>query len=134
LPMIMIDEEFVCVSEYLYSHLAGACVTDLVTQPVLALVFQNGHTLPLLCPDCGQSLHVEDNNELLNGLSGLMVTAVVWDTDTEELMIEFGHSDEADEEEEEPEASLSLHLDSVRELTCPNKTLAENEVNEDFND
>src|SRR5512145_311585 len=60
LPMILMDGEFVCVGEYLYAHLDNAPVTDLLTDPVLTLVFQNGHTLPLLCPDCGDSLHITD--------------------------------------------------------------------------
>ncbi len=127
LPMIIIDDEFVCVSEYLYAHLAGACVTDLVTQPVLALVFQNGHTLPLFCPDCGQSLHIDDQNDLLNRLNGLMVTNIAWDQEAEELILEFNHSEEEADNEDEPEETLFIHLDSVRELTCPNKTLSEEE-------
>jgi len=130
LPMIVIDGEFICVSEYLYAHLAGSCVTDLVTQPVLTLVFQNGHTLPLFCPDCGQSLHVNDFNDLLNRLNGLMITAIAWDHETEELIIEFDQSEEDADSEDEPQETLLIHLDSVRELTCPNKTLSNDEENE----
>ena len=133
LPMIVIDNEFVCVSEYLYAHLADICVTDLMTQPILTLIFQNGHTLPLICPDCGQSLHAEDHNELLNRLNGLVITGIAWEYDLEQLIIEFGHlednSDEEDEDEYAPEETLFIHLDSARELTCPNKTLAEAEEN-----
>lgn len=121
-PMIVIEGEFVCVYEYLYAHLGGSCVTDLIAEPVLTLVFQNGHTLPLLCPDCGQSFHVDDHNELLDGLNNLIITNIAWDDETEELIVEFGRSEDA-ESEHEPEEVLFIHLDSVRELTCPGKTL-----------
>ena len=120
-PMIVLDAEFVCVYEYLYAHLADSCVTDLIAEPVLTLVFQNGHTLPLLCPDCGQSLHVDDYNELLDGLNGLIITDIMWDDETEALIVEFGQSEDV-ENEDEPLETLLIHLDSVRELTCPNKT------------
>lgn len=122
LPMILIDNEFVCVGEYLYTHLNDAPVNDLLSEPALTLVFQNGHTLPLLCPDCGESLHVSDQSELLDSLNGLSITALEWDDDNTELVVEFGHP-ERDDEDAEPEVTLFLHLNSVRGLTCPNQTL-----------
>ncbi|MBN1993064.1 MAG: hypothetical protein JW953_10200 [Anaerolineae bacterium] len=118
LPMIILDNEFLCVGEYLYAHLEDAPITDLITEPVLTLVFQNGHTLPLLCPDCGQSFHTDDCNELLDTLNGLIITNIEWDYDTQELVISFGKPEEV-ESEEEPAEILSIHLNSVRELTCP---------------
>ena len=120
-PMIILDAEFVCVYEYLYAHLAGACITDLIAEPVLTLVFQNGHTLPLLCPDCGRSLHVDDHNELLDGLNGLCITGLEWDDEIEALVVAFGRPEDT-ETEDEPLETLLVHLDSVRELTCPNQT------------
>jgi hypothetical protein len=119
-PMIAFDGEFVCISEYLYAHLGDSCVTDLITQPVLTLVFQNGHTLPLLCPDCDQTLHIDDHNDLLEGLNGLIIVDITWDHETEELILEFGPPDNPDFETE-PSEALFVHLDSVRELTCPHK-------------
>lgn len=124
LPMILMDGEFVCVGEYLYAHLNNAPVTDLLTDPVLTLVFQNGHTLPLLCPDCGDSLHIHDQSALLDSINGLTIIALEWDDETDELILEFGQP-EGEEEEEEAEAleTLGIHLNSVRGLTCPHQTL-----------
>lgn len=122
LPMIVIDDEFVCVAEYVNAHIDNSPVTDLVTEPTLALVFQNGHTFPLLCPGCGESLHVTDHNTLLDDINGLTIINIDWDADIEELIIEFGKpGDDLSETEELP--FLAIHLNSVRELTCPHKNL-----------
>lgn len=126
LPMILIEDELVCVGEYLYAHLTNAPVTDLLTDPVLTLIFQNGHTLPLLCPDCGESLHVSDQGALLDSLNGLAIIALEWDEENFELIVEFGRPEdpeETEEEESEPIETLFLHLNSVRGLTCPHQTL-----------
>jgi hypothetical protein len=131
LPMILMDGEFVCVGEYLYAHLDNAPVTDLMTDPVLTLVFQNGHTLPLLCPDCGDSLHINDQTALLDSINGLTIVALEWDDENEELVIEFGRV-EAEEDEAEVLESLSIHLNSVRGLTCPYQTLWHEEDEEDL--
>lgn len=126
-PMLVIDDEFVCIGEYLYTHINNSPVNDLITGPILSLVFQNGHTLPLLCPDCGDSLHITDHNSLLDEISGRTVVNIEWEGDVEELILEFGEPlDEEDEEDElEPEVvyTLAVHLDSVRGLTCPYKNL-----------
>lgn len=127
LPMILIDAEFVCVGEYLYAHLNSTPVTDLLTDPVLTLVFQNGHTLPLLCPDCGESLHVDDYSVLLDNLNGLAIVALEWDEENEELIVEFGHPD-SDEDEAEALETLFLHLNSIRGLTCPHQALWHDET------
>jgi hypothetical protein len=131
LPMILMDGEFVCTGEYLYAHLNNAPVTDLLTDPVLTLVFQNGHTLPLLCPDCGDSLHIDDQGELLDSINGLTIVALEWDDETDELVIEFGHPEEDEEDEAEPLEALSIHLNSVRGLTCPYQTLWHEENGDD---
>lgn len=122
LPMILIEDELVCVGEYLYAHLANAPVNDLLTDPVLTLIFQNGHTLPLLCPDCGESLHVTDQSALLDSLNGLTIVALEWDDENFELIVEFGEPG-SEETEGEPIETLFLHLNSVRGLTCPHQTL-----------
>lgn len=120
-PMILVDDEFVCAAEYLYSHINESPVTDLITSPVLTLVFRNGHTLPLLCPGCGDSIHVEDHSQLLDDVNGLTIINIEWDDDGEELILEFGIP-ESEESEEEVLEVLAIHLSSVRALTCPHKT------------
>ncbi len=131
MPMILIDDEFVCVAEYLYAHIDNAPVNDLLTHPTLTLVFQNGHTLPLLCPSCGDSVHVEDSSQLLDNLNGLTVVDMEWDADAEELLVHFGHPEEDEEEEIDVLETVALHLDSVRGITCPHKKAWHDEDEED---
>ena len=120
--MIVLDGEFTCVSEYLEAHVGDSCITDLITRPVLTLVFQNGHTLPLLCPNCGQSLHIEDTNDLLDTLNGYTITSVRWDHELEELVLEFGPPG-ISPNEIDPLDTLFVHLDSIREMTCPDTAI-----------
>ncbi len=121
-PMIILEGEFTCVTEYLEAHVGDSCITDLISGPVLTLVFQNGHTLPLLCPDCGQSLHIEDKNDLLDTLNGLTITSIRWDHELEELVLEFGPPG-ISPDEIDPLDTLFVHLDSVREMTCPDTAI-----------
>ncbi len=121
LPMILLDDEFVCVSEYLKSHINNSPVSDLVMEPTLSLVFQNGHTLPLLCPDCGESLHISDQNEMLDDINGMTIVDVDWDPDIEELYLIFGNSSDDPDTEDLPD--IAVHLNSIRGLTCPRKTM-----------
>ncbi len=118
-PMILIDDDFICVAEYLDAHINSAPITDLITEPDLALVFQNGHTLPLLCPHCGDSLHFTDDSWLLDSVNGLTIVDMDWDIETEELILAFGQPNGDDEEE--ALKTVAIHLDSVRGLTCPHK-------------
>ena len=121
-PMLLIEDDFICVAEYLETHINHAPITDLITEPVLTLVFQNGHTLPLLCPDCGGSLHFTDYSSLLDNINGLTIIDMEWEMTTEELILEFGQPD--DEIFEEDELNMvAIHLDSVRGLTCPHQQL-----------
>ncbi len=88
------------------------------------LVFANGHTLPLLCPDCGEPLHIEDTDKFLEGIAGLYLFALAYvppSEDAPEGCMEFVFApslDESDMGDELPEDSQSimLHLDSVRGL------------------
>jgi hypothetical protein len=121
-PMIILNGEFTCVTEYLEAHVGDSCITDLISGPVLTLIFQNGHTLPLLCPDCGQSLHIEDKNDLLDSLSGLTIMSINWDRELEELALEFGPPG-ISPDEIDPLDTLFVHLDSVRKMTCPDTTI-----------
>jgi hypothetical protein len=121
-PVVKVNGSHVCVAEYLFDHLDNSPVTDLITEPVLTLIFQNGHTMPLFCPDCGESLHIDNEDELLNSLNGLGIVDLGWDDDIEALVLEFGYPYSEEEEEIVPIEALEVHLDSVRQLTCPNLT------------
>lgn len=122
-PMLNINGAMVCVAEYLFEHLDNSPVTDIISKPVLTLVFQNGHTLPVLCPDCGQSAHV-DEDLLLNVLDGLVLVDSAWDDETQALILDFGLEPGDAYSEDEPFESMMVHLDSVRRLTCPFPTSA----------
>ncbi|MCL4299220.1 MAG: hypothetical protein KJ077_26030 [Anaerolineae bacterium] len=120
LPMIpVLGEGMVCVGAYLLAHLRDAQITDLLTDPFLTLVFQNGHTLPLLCPECSESLHIESENELLEQITGLSVVSVEWNSGEEHdesaaLLLIVGKSGD-----ESTYHTLPIHLASVFGLTCP---------------
>ena len=123
LPMVNIMGGLVCVGEYLFTHLEWSSVQDLISQPVLTLVFRNGHTLPLLCPDCGQSFHA-DEDELLQALNGLSLIDMEWDYDNEILLLHFGQLPEIVEDpsiiyEIPAKEVLEVHLNVVYGLTCP---------------
>ena len=118
LPMVYIKGEFLCVGEYLYDHLGDSCITDLITEPVFTLIFQNGHTLPLYCPDCGESIHLENHSDLLDTINGLVITDIEWDHELECLALGFGRPEDM-AYEEEPQHIFFIDLNSARELTCP---------------
>jgi len=123
LPMVALRDDFACVGEYLFEHLEWSTVQDLISQPVLTLVFRNGHTLPLLCPDCGQSFHA-DEDQLLQALSGLSLIDIEWDYENEVLLLYFGQLPEVVEDlaalDEIPAREvLEVHLNVVYGLTCP---------------
>jgi len=126
--MLKINNDYVCIGEYVFAHLYGSPIQDIITEPVLTLVFQNGHTMPLLCPDCGQSLHIGDEDEWLNTLAGLFIVDMDWYEETQVVILDFGHEPERNDDdglmedfidEEEPVASVAIHPESIRGLTCP---------------
>lgn len=122
LPIIPMGEVMTCAGMYLLDHLRESPVTDLLTEPFLTIVFRNGHTLPLLCPLCGDSLHWDDTDDLLNQLNGKWVIKVEWLEEPEEgdgteggaLVLVFS-SFEGDKEP----LALPIKLTSIYELTCP---------------
>lgn len=123
-PMLLFEGDYMCVAEYLNAHIDYSPVSDLLDKPALTLVFQNGHTLPLLCPDCGQSLHVQDDSLLLDSIYGLTIVEMDWDPEEELLYLGFGRM-EPDNDDEYPELQVEQHLtvslNSVRGLTCPHQ-------------
>lgn len=92
LPLILRGTEFVCVGEFLKTHLRFARVTDLLLDPDLAIVFSNGYVLPLICAGCGMPVCFEDEDKFLDQISGTTITNVQWDETDEELLLSFGDS------------------------------------------
>ena len=91
------------------------------------LIFEDGHTLPLLCPDCGRSLHVSHQNEdqVLNEVTGLYLVGLAY-VEPEEglsgLALLFSRDPNANlENPATATKEIVLHLDSARRLTCPDE-------------
>jgi hypothetical protein len=129
-PMLQIGDLYECAIERVDVHLGGKRVKDIIpdNQGIpFALVFEDGHTLPLLCPDCGRSLHVATENEerVLNEAAGLFLVGLAYVEPEEEpngLALVFARDPNADlENPETPTAEIMLHLDSARILTCPDE-------------
>lgn len=131
-PLIRIGNNYECVIERVDAHLGGKRVQDTVpggAQTPLTLVFDDGHTLPLFCPDCGGAFHIQPDEEdkMLDEMTGLCVIGVAYvepgavEKDSPEMIVlAFGNSPEADPDQ--PDAiieELYVHLDSARRLTCP---------------
>ncbi|HEY4690480.1 MAG TPA: hypothetical protein VIK33_14280 [Anaerolineae bacterium] len=128
-PMLRIDDEYVCILEYVDEHLGGKQVRDLVVveDGLITLLFDDDHELPLLCPHCGDPIDV-DEDELLNEIAGLYLVALQYvpaDAGTENYeSVEFLFASDPDADIDDiPDnvdvQSLLLHPDSARELVCP---------------
>ncbi len=130
-PMIQIGDSYECVIERVDTHLGGKRVKDIVPgnrRVPLALVFEDGHTIPLLCPDCGRSLHIAHENEeqALDEAAGLFLVGLAYvepGEDPEGLALVFARDPNVDlEDPETPTQEILLHLDSARKLTCPEES------------
>lgn len=131
-PMLRIDDAYECVVERIDDHLGGRQVKDVIPAgkgaPV-ALVFDDGHTIPLLCPDCGGSVHMEDADSFLDSVAGLYLVGVsayveeVEDgVEREALALGFAPEPDGPEEPDVWEDSLDwlpIHVESARRITCP---------------
>ena len=127
-PMIRVGDNYECVVERVDAHLGGKRVKDIVPGKrgtPLTLVFEDGHTLPLLCQDCGGALHAapEDEDQVLDESSGLYLVGIAYVEPGEEpeaIALAFSSYPDSDPEDPETEMEeLVLHLDSARRLTCP---------------
>jgi hypothetical protein len=136
-PLIRIGNSYECLIERVDAHIGGKRVRDIVPsspKTPLTLVFDDGHTLPLLCPDCGGALHVtaEEEDELLEQIGGLYVIGVGYvepgmeEPDSPEMLaLAFGTDPNADPDEPDNVVdALYLHLASARRLTCPGERRA----------
>lgn len=132
-PLIEVDGARVCLVEYVDNHLGRQRVKDFIARPA-TLVFADGHTLPLVCPDCGDALRFNADHEdaALAELAQLYLVAVMYQppapNQVEGLVLGFAQNPDAD-----ASAVMDVfyvHLDSARQLTCPR---AETESNEQEN-
>jgi len=124
-PMIGIGEDYCCVIEYTDDLIGAQQVVDVIPgldNAPTRLLFANGYSLPLLCPDCGEPFHIEDADEFLDSAVGLYLFALAYVPPSDEMpqgCMEFVFAPSLDAEGlggELPEdsQSLFLHLDSVR--------------------
>ncbi|MBI5034878.1 MAG: hypothetical protein HZB51_30505 [Chloroflexi bacterium] len=129
-PMLRIGNQYECVIERVDAHLGGKRVKDILPdsqETPFELAFEDGHTLPLLCPDCGRSLHVSHQNEdqVLNEVTGLYLVGLAYVEPEEErpgLALIFSRDPNADLENPTTSTQeIVLHLDSARRLTCPDE-------------
>ena len=143
-PMLEIDGELECVLGWTEEHLGQKQITDVIPSPeggLAGLVFDDGHTIDLLCPDCGGTLtpeHLGDDYNVdmfLDEASGLYLVMVAYaepffaqeefeEDDPEHIVLCFWDQPEVpfdldDEEGWEELYQLPIHLDSVRTIHCP---------------
>jgi hypothetical protein len=125
-PLIETAGDIACLFDFLDDHLGGLAVMDLVPDTGEdrpgALVFADGHTLPLLCPHCGQAAWLEDPDELLALIAGLYLVGLeyVEDADEKQLLLLFSSYPEADLDDEATELlEIATHPESARRLACP---------------
>ena len=85
--MLEIDGELECVLGWTEEHLGQKQITDVIPSPeggLAGLVFDDGHTIDLLCPDCGGTLtpeHLGDDYNVdmfLDEASGLYLVMVAY--------------------------------------------------------
>lgn len=130
-PMIELEGDIVCLFDFIDDHLGGNQVTDLVPDSGEdrpgALVFADGHSLPLLCPHCAKAAYLEDPEGLLAQVSGQYLVALEYVEDEEgrHLLLLFGADPEADPEDETLDLlEVSTHPESARRLACPGERRA----------
>jgi hypothetical protein len=131
--MINVDGAYYCVVEYLDAHLGGGQIKDIVpgdndAQPTVptCLVFSDGHTLPILCPDCGEGHSLGmDADEFLEDMAGLYLIGFSYlppeDDEPEgiELILSEDQDLDPNDADDDNSESLFVHLLSVQQLTCP---------------
>lgn len=122
-PLIKIHGVYACVAEYLYEHLEASPVTDLLVSPELTLVFQNGHTLPILAKEHRHLVPSSEEDQLLDTLNGLCIVDIEWDDEDQNVIMYFGRSFSANDLDvdhtPDPAHSLAVSLDSIQRMTCP---------------
>lgn len=125
-PLIEAGGETQCLFDFVDDHLGGRSVVDLVPDSGEghpgALVFDDGHTLPLLCPHCAEAAWLEDPETLLAQVAGRYLVGLEYaeGPDGKELLLLMAPEPEVDLDDEDLELiEVATHPESVRRLTCP---------------
>lgn len=125
-PIIEIGGGDLCLFDFVEDHLGGLAVTDLAPdggpdQPG-ALIFSDGHSLPLLCPHCAHAAWLEDPDHLLTQVAGQYLVALEYEENDEgrHLLLLFAAGPEVDPADENAElVEVATHPESARRLACP---------------
>jgi hypothetical protein len=125
-PMMEAGGDIVCLFDFLGDHLGGLAVTDLVPdggadQPG-ALVFSDGHSLPLLCPHCARAARLEDPSALLAQVAGQHLVGLEYAEEAGErqLFLLFAVDPEASLDDRDMDLlEITTHPESARRLACP---------------
>jgi len=113
LPMLEIDDSYVCPQGYLAECTGEAVVVNIEPSPA-GVRFSNGWFLPLLCACCGRPLHIKMANVDISYLLGTVVQ-VIWDgADSQKISLIF-----LDDEVEAVVDELDIDLASIRLLRGP---------------
>ena len=132
-PMITVDGTKYCVVEYLDAHLGGNQIKDIVPGEQEAhpatptcLVFCDGHTLPILCPDCGEAHTMGmEADEFLEDMAGLYLIGFSYLPPEEdepegiELILAEDPDLDPNDANDDNSDTLFVHLSSIQQLTCP---------------
>ena len=80
-PMITVGDFYHCLFEYLDEQIGMRQITDILPgagDAPATLVFENGKTLPLLCPHCGEPQHLDDADLFLRVAQGRYLFRMGW--------------------------------------------------------
>ncbi len=80
-PMITVGDAYYCLFEYVDEQIGLRRITDVRPgggDAPATLVFENGKTLPLLCPHCGEPQHLDDADLFLQVAQGMCLFGMAW--------------------------------------------------------
>ncbi len=133
-PMIMVRGNYVCLLEHIDAHIGSKQVTEVVEGPLpgspkAMLKFNDGHTLPMLCPDCGEPLHVVGKaaEACRRDLLGRYLVGLYYLKPEGELpaSVEFSFARSPDMDPNVvPDKELEhvrLHMNGAKQIGCPDR-------------
>lgn len=129
--MMTVGRASICLFDFVDQHLGGLAVADLVPDGGAdrpgALVFADGHSLPLLCPHCAAAAELDEPDALLQQLAGLTLVAMEYADDEagRQLLLLFAPDPALDLDDPDSEVvELATHPESARRLSCPRERRA----------